>query len=261
MEKQIGYVYTITSPTGRIYVGSTVNIKKRWYLYSIYSCKTQRKLYNSLIKHKYENHKFEIVWEGSIFEMYKYETLIGWKFDVLNQENLNCRLPKLGEIYSVMSDETKIKIGNKHKGKTISEEHKNKLKITHLGKKLTQETKNKIGEASKGNKNNLGKVFSKEHKKKIKDSNTGKKHTQESKDRMSKSKKGKKQSKSHTDNHAKAISKAIIQYDKNDFFIKEWESITEASKELKINLSNIISCCKNERKTAGKFKWKYKTKI
>lgn len=256
--EQIGYVYMITSPTGRLYVGSTINIEQRWNNYILYECKDQPKIYNSLKKHGYENHVFEIVWKGNVFDMYKYETLIGWGFNVLEPENLNCRLPKLGDIYSVMSSETKTKIGKAHKGKIVSEETKNKLKIANLGKKLSKETKNKIGEASKGNKNNLGKVFSEEHKKKIGNSNKGKKRTQESKDRMSKNRKGKKQSKSQIDNHAKAISKSIIQYNKDNSFIKEWNSISDASKELKINLGNIISCCKNIRKTAGKFIWKYK---
>lgn len=54
--------------------------------------------------------------------------------------------------------------------------------------------------------------------------------------------------------------KVIMQFSKDGEFIKEWESINLASKELKINRSNIIRVCKNDtnRKIAGGFIWKYK---
>lgn len=54
-------------------------------------------------------------------------------------------------------------------------------------------------------------------------------------------------------NHPRSMK--VNQYDLNNNFIKTWDSITEASKSLKIK--NIIKCCKNERKKAGGFIWKY----
>jgi hypothetical protein len=39
--------------------------------------------------------------------------------------------------------------------------------------------------------------------------------------------------------------------------IKEWESISSASRELKINHSNISMCAKQQRQKAGGFKWKF----
>lgn len=39
--------------------------------------------------------------------------------------------------------------------------------------------------------------------------------------------------------------------------VKEWNSMTDASKTLKINLSCISMCCKGTRKKAGGFAWKY----
>lgn len=54
--------------------------------------------------------------------------------------------------------------------------------------------------------------------------------------------------------------KQIIQYDKEGNFIKKWNSITEASKELKINRTSIVRCVKKNRhnKTAGGYIWQYK---
>lgn len=56
-----------------------------------------------------------------------------------------------------------------------------------------------------------------------------------------------------------ANKKNIIQLDKNGFVLKEWHSITIASKTLGISKSNIINCCKNKYgfKSAGGYKWQY----
>jgi len=53
-------------------------------------------------------------------------------------------------------------------------------------------------------------------------------------------------------------AKKVLQYDLNNNFIKEFESISKASKILKIQRNSIKNCCQNKQKTAGKFKWKYK---
>lgn len=52
------------------------------------------------------------------------------------------------------------------------------------------------------------------------------------------------------------LSFPVNQYTKNGEFIKKWESISEASRCLNINKSNIARTCKLKRKTAGKFRWK-----
>lgn len=147
-----GFVYMITNPENKIYIGSSTNIKKRRYSYSILNCKTQTKLYNSLKKYGWNNHIFEIVWTGLVDEMLKYETLIGWGFNVLERGiGLNLSLPKLGDKYKCISEETgqkisesnlgkkhtrefKIKIGNLHRGKIITEETKRKMSLRKLGK-------------------------------------------------------------------------------------------------------------------------------
>lgn len=50
----------------------------------------------------------------------------------------------------------------------------------------------------------------------------------------------------------------ILQFDKNGNFIKEWASTMDVQRELHINHSNIIKCCKSKLKTTGGFIWKYK---
>ena len=44
-------IYKITSPTGRIYIGQSIDIEKRIIKYQNIKCKSQRLLYNSLFKY------------------------------------------------------------------------------------------------------------------------------------------------------------------------------------------------------------------
>ena len=52
-------------------------------------------------------------------------------------------------------------------------------------------------------------------------------------------------------------AKRIFQYSKDGHFIKEWGCISDASRELKINSSNISMCANHQRRIAGDFRWEY----
>ena len=52
-------------------------------------------------------------------------------------------------------------------------------------------------------------------------------------------------------------AKAIAQYDKQGNLIREWEAISDAHRELGINLSNITQCCRGFRETAGGYVWRH----
>ncbi len=62
------------------------------------------------------------------------------------------------------------------------------------------------------------------------------------------------------DNNKKHGYKKVIQYDLNNRFIREFESVISASKELKIDKTGISHCCRGKIHciTSGGFKWKYK---
>ena len=68
-------VYKITSPSNKIYIGSSKNIYKRWDSYKKLRCKSQIKLYNSLLKYSPENHEFKILIECDFDDLYVYENL------------------------------------------------------------------------------------------------------------------------------------------------------------------------------------------
>lgn len=57
------YIYTITNPTGRVYVGQTINPTKRKHLYKSLHCKTQYLIYNSILKYGWDSHVFAVIAE------------------------------------------------------------------------------------------------------------------------------------------------------------------------------------------------------
>ena len=107
------------------------------------------------------------------------------------------------------------------------------------GWKHSDDAKKKISESSKG------RACSDETKQKLrKPKPTG------FSDKISKIKKGVKLGPSKK-------RKPILQFDMDNIFIKEWESVSSAESELKIY--NINAVCKGKQQTAGGYKWKYKT--
>lgn len=73
-------------------------------------------------------------------------------------------------------------------------------------------------------------VFTEEHKKHISESKQGIKHH---------------------------CAKPVYQYSINGDFIRKWDYMSEATKELNINKGNITEVCKGRRKSAGGYIWKY----
>lgn len=53
------------------------------------------------------------------------------------------------------------------------------------------------------------------------------------------------------------LSKIIYQYDLSGEFIRQWNSISDVTRELKIFQSSIIACAKGKLKTSGGFFWSY----
>ncbi len=52
-------------------------------------------------------------------------------------------------------------------------------------------------------------------------------------------------------------SKSVFQYSIEGEYLREWRCISDASRELKINSSNISMCAKHHRSNAGGYRWEY----
>jgi group I intron endonuclease len=202
MEKICG-VYKITSPSGKVYIGSSKDIYDRWKTYKKVNCKKQTKLYNSLKKYGFENHKFEVL------GIYLKEDLLNWEhlwcleYDACSKNNLNCISPKFYADKCIISEETKLRRKKKGENRVVSLETRKKMSLslkkryedpnerlkTSLAmkkikpRKHSQETKLKMSLAHKGKKPSKealekrskalkGRIFSKEHRQKLKNVTT-----------------------------------------------------------------------------------------
>lgn len=125
----MSFIYKITSPTNRIYIGQTVDIEKRFSKYKRYCCKMQPRLYNSFIKYNVENHIFEIIEECENFELNTKERYYQDKYNVLSKKGLNCLLTKTNDRSGKFSNESRLKMSKSHKGKIISNESKLKISL------------------------------------------------------------------------------------------------------------------------------------
>jgi hypothetical protein len=81
---------------------------------------------------------------------------------------------------------------------------------------------------------------------------------EEAKKKMSKIHKGKKISNSHKKILSNLFSIPTLQYDLNGNFIKEWKSQTEAAKFYNLESNNISNVCRNIKKSAANYQWRYK---
>lgn len=151
MSDQICGIYKITSPSNKIYIGQSRNIfKLRFAKYKNLKCKGQIRLYNSLIKHGWENHVFEVIEECEFDQLNVRERFWQDFYDVIGENGLNCMLTSTDVLPVICTEETRLKfsksaigrkmsaetrvmIGNAHKGKVMSEESRAKLSLSKTG--------------------------------------------------------------------------------------------------------------------------------
>lgn len=182
-------VYKITSPTNRVYVGSTTNVNARWRKYKKLQCISQRKLHSSFLKYGVENHIFEIITECSLDDIFQLETHWGTIYNVLDKKaGLNLMLPKDGDVYGGHSKEMAFNSGRFKKGQAslnkgvpMTEENREKLHNSrrgipswNKGVPMTEESKLNISIKKKGKQAaNKGFKCNDEIKKKISESKKG----------------------------------------------------------------------------------------
>jgi len=130
-------IYKITSPSNKVYIGQSVDLKTRFRKYKYLNCKRQTHLYNSFVKYGYENYVFEILEECSLDQLNKREIYWGLHYNVLGEMGLNC---KLGDANGKCSEETKKKIGKGNKNKIMSEEARNNISKSLKGRQVTWNT-------------------------------------------------------------------------------------------------------------------------
>ncbi len=180
-------IYKITSPSGRVYIGQSWNIEKRWRDYSIKTVKGQRFLNNSFEKYGKSNHLFEILHElPQDTTQQTLNSLEVFYMDLYKADGfllMNCRG---GGSNGKLSDETKKLMSEKLKGRPSW--NKGMRGVV----KMSEETKRKQSEIKKGKPpNSAGKPRSKHAIEQTAMKNKGRKRTAEQLENISRSMMGK----------------------------------------------------------------------
>jgi len=160
-------IYKITSPSNKVYIGQSVNVKKRWCSYDERTAGPH--LINSFNKYGRESHIFEVIEECSVEYLNERETY--WK---------QCELDKVNGDYSkvLFCELYDNGVGPR------SEQIKEKISKSLTGKKRSKEYGELISKLKKGISKPEG--FSE----KLSAANTGKTRSEEVKQRMSETRKG-----------------------------------------------------------------------
>lgn len=244
-------IYKITSPSGKVYIGQSWNIERRFYTYTKGKCKDQPKLYNSFLKYGVDNHKFEVVYElpedieQKILDNYEILYILQYRLcgiDLLNLQE--------GGNNGKHSEESKRKIRDKLKGRIVSEETKQK----QMG--VNNPMFGRIGDKNP--------FYKKKHSEKtksiIKEKRKLQIFTKESIRKGAENRKGLKQSEETIFKRSKKLKIQILQFTLDGNFIKEWVSIKEAAIFINLNASAISQNLAEKSKNSGGFIWKYKNK-
>lgn len=221
-------IYKLESPSGKVYIGQSWNIKQRWYNYRGNDFKKQTKLYASFNKYGAKSHNYEIIHElpADVDQrvMDDYEILYICQYRDCGVRLLNIRDGGSG---GRLSEETKKKLSialtglkrkqnpnKKRERAPHTEETKNKIAKSNTGYKHTDSAKMKMKEARKHqvwgpcteeqkkkiSAKNKGRKLSDAHIKRVSEANIGNKnclgyrHTPEALEKMKQAKIGKKQS-------------------------------------------------------------------
>jgi group I intron endonuclease len=267
-------VYKITSSSGKIYIGQSINIEKRLIDYRHKNCKGQKRLFNSIEKYGWNEHIFEVIEYCSIEELNSRERYWQEYYDVLGPNGLNCVLNNTDDKKKILSEETRNKLKTKRskefcelmslklKGRKLTEEHK--LAIKNSLSKISQERSVNMRDKSKTKKVyqfNLDGTFIKEWKS---NREIGRILGYDS------------HAISYSCNNKgtcynfiwsfvneinlleiKTHGTKIVQLNKDYTEIKVWNSMKEAANILCISKYSISKCCRGKQTYAGNFIWRY----
>jgi group I intron endonuclease len=118
INKKLIVIYKIQSPSNKIYIGQSRDWVSRKSKYKKLKCKTQHKIYRSLLKYGYDSHTVEILEYFSknvLQEDLNIKEIYYWEYyKNLGFAMLNVRYPGSNEVASI---ETKLKQSKAHSGK------------------------------------------------------------------------------------------------------------------------------------------------
>lgn len=155
-------IYKITSPSGKIYIGQSIDIKRRFSNYrTAKKCSGQVRLFRSFFKHGVKNHVFEIVEECKTEQLNNRERFWQDAYECIGKKGLNIRLTTSDTKSGRITQEHKNKIGEASRGKVVSFDSRKRMSeaqkrkyqegYTHpwVGRKHSQKAKLKMAESER----------------------------------------------------------------------------------------------------------------
>ena len=244
-----GVYKIINNVNGKIYIGQSINIKARWTDHintlnrnSSHSVLLQR----AWNKYGPDNFTFEILELCSEEMLDEVESkYINFYNSIKNGYNLESG----GNINKHLSEETKKKISDAHRGKRMSEEAKQRMSLSRtgegngmFGRHHTEDARKKMSAARKGKPGHPCTDYQKEC---ARLANLGKSVSEETRRKISEAAKGRP---AYNKNLRPVYCIELKQV---------FDTASDASKILNISSSNIICCCEHTRKTCGGYRWMY----
>ena len=237
----MAYIYKITSKEGKVYVGSTKDVKARERYYRGGRCKGQRKLFFSIQKYGWNSHTFQIIEECDNSLQFIRERHWQDFYDVLGPKGLNCVLVGTDELPHSHSQDTKNRMSESRKGIKKSEEWQCKITVAITGKPKSADHKQKISMTKKGI------TESEETRKKKSLARIGKKHSEETKQKIRQASAGK-----------TLPGKSLTQYNLDGTLVRQWKHVEEVFLELGYSKSYIRDASRGAYgHIAFKQIWKY----
>lgn len=228
----MGFIYKIVNKINwKIYVGQTTKtlLEDRFkeHRKPTSNC---RYLLNSFKKYGIYNFEFIMIEDCLDSDLNELEIMYISSHNSLVPNGYN--LKSGGNSGGKHHEETKKKISETLKGRTDIK------RGCWVGRHHTEETKKKISEALKGIHR------TEETKNKMSEIRSGKRHTEKSKEKMRSSNK---------------TQIPVNQYDLEGNFIKQFASVSDASRQTNVVRESIGKCCNNVRQTAGGSMWQHTT--
>jgi group I intron endonuclease len=225
------FIYKITSPSDRVYIGVTNNVNNRFRQYrSAFFTKSQPQVALSFNKYGVDSHVFDIIdsFEGTLSQAYSKE-----KFWIRSHMSNLCKYPSRRGLN--LTDGGGGGLGNKK-----SDDFKKAVGERAKGRRHTEEWKKQNSERHKGNKYNLGRKHTEEWKLAQVKRLTGVKHSAE---RVAKLRASLIQ--------AKGVK--VVQLDKNGQYLRQFETIQQAAQSNNITQSTVSSILKKKRVSRNYF--------
>ena len=159
MADNIG-IYKITSPSGKVYIGQTRDLKQRMKFYRLLKCHLQTIIFRSLVKYGYDSHEIKLVHE-------------------LPEDVDQIILDRFEQTYMDLYRDAGIMLMNVREAGSngkLGKESIEKMRKALTGRKLPESTREKMRQRMMGKKIGLGNKHTDEWKKQSSKLHKGKKH-------------------------------------------------------------------------------------